>query len=255
MFHDEKVEKIIQLLEIKPYWKSIELAKEVGTSRSTIQRCLQELQDTGLAERIHGGIKRRDQRISAPIALDNRIKEDIKEKERIADLAITYIPKIGYVYLDAGTTLLPLVSKLNSNSNSGPVYITNDVAIASLLAQRGLAHHLIGGQLHPVTQTLSGSVSLEQMMQYNFELCFISANGIAENGTVACSVVEEAILKRQAVQQSSLKILLASSSKWRKKAPTVISGIESFDICITGKPNAGLKKVCKENNTKFIIGK
>lgn len=255
MFHDQKVQKILELLEIKPYWKSIELVKKLKASRSTIQRCLQELHDTGLVERIHGGIKRIDQRLVAPIALDKRIDKDSTAKESIANAAIKLLPKNGYVYMDAGTTLLPLAVKLTYNSNPRLTYVTNDVAIASVLAQKDIPHDLIGGKFHPVTQTLSGPMSLEQLAQYNFELCFISSNGIDENGNVTCSVIEEALVKRQAIKQSSKKILLASSSKWKKQASAVITKLENFDVCITDKAVPKLKKLCKKNNTKLMIGK
>ena len=255
MFHDQKNEKILELLEIKPYWKSIELVKRLKASRSTIQRCLNELHDAGLAERIHGGIKRVDRKLVAPISLDVRIREDAEAKDLIANAAVKYLPKVGYVYLDAGTTVLPLISKFSNNSNSKLTYVTNDVAIASILAQKGISHELIGGKLHPVTQTLSGPMSLEHVRQYNFALCFISSNGIGQKGDVTCSVMEEALLKRQVTRQSSKKILLTSFSKWKKQVPALITKLKDFDVWISDNADNELKSLCKKNDVKLVVGR
>ena len=93
--------------------------------------------------------------------VEERAEEDAQAKETIAKTAINILPESGYVYLDAGTTLWPLAHKLNANSQSRLKYITNDVAIASILAKRNIPHIILGGQLHPVTKTLSGPISQE----------------------------------------------------------------------------------------------
>lgn len=251
MLHDQKVEKILELLDVRSYWTSIDLSEKLGSSRSTIQRCLQELHDAGLAERIHGGIKRIDQRLSAPITVEKRIEEDAQAKQIIAASALTIFPETGYVYLDAGTTLWPLVARLSANSHSKLKCITNDVAIASALAQKAIPHVLLGGNLHPVTKTLSGPVSQDQISQFNFELCFISVNGVDKEGNVTCSVMEEALLKKQAVKQSAKKILLAASSKWNKQAPAKITDLKDFDIWVCDNPQKEIKRICRQNSVEL----
>jgi DeoR family fructose operon transcriptional repressor len=248
MLHDQKVEKILELLETRPYWTSIDLSQKLNASRSTIQRCLQELHDAGLAERIHGGVKRLDRRLSAPITVEKRVEEDAQAKDVIANSAIKLLPESGYIYLDAGTSLWPLAQKLNANSQSRLKFITNDVAIASILALKNIPHILIGGQLHPVTKTLSGPISQDQITQFNFELCFISVNGIDVEGNVTCSVIEEAMLKRQAIKQSARKVLLAASSKWNKQAASKVADLNEFDVWICEQILAEIKKICKKNS-------
>lgn len=251
MLHDQKIEKIMELLSIRPYWTSIDLTEKIGASRSTIQRLVQELHDAGLAERIHGGIKRIDKRLSGPITVEKRVEEDSQAKEIIANTAITLLPETGYVYLDAGTTLWPLAAKLNNHGHMNLRFITNDVAIASILAQKSISHILLGGNLHPVTKTLSGPVSQEQLSQYNFEVCFISVNGVDKEGNVTCSVIEEAILKKQVMKQSVRKVLMAAASKWDKQAPAKIADLKDFDIWVCDEPQKEIKRFCRQNGVEL----
>ncbi len=253
-FHDQKLEKIVALLELRPYWRSKDLAKKLGISKSTIQKCLQELHDANLAERIHGGIRRINLQPASPIALDKRIAEDAKAKEQIAAAAVKLLPKSGYVYLDAGTTMLPLAQLIANKGGRNLTFITNDVSIASVLAKREVKHILLGGSLHPVTQSLSGPLSQSQIGIYNFNTCFISANGVSADGTVTCSLMGEAMLKQQAIKQSANKVLLAASGKYNDKAPTVIAKLKEFDMWICEKPLAGIKNLCRKNKIKLQAG-
>lgn len=254
-FHDQKLERILQLLQLQPYWRSKELAKKLGISKSTIQKCLQELHDSGFAERIHGGVRRINLQIAKPIAINERIAKDAWAKELIGTAATDILPESGYVYLDAGTTLLPLAHALAGRCSNKLIFVTNDISIALILAKHNLKHMLLGGSLHPVTQTLSGPVSQYQICKYNFRVCFISANGIDAKGVVSCSLIEEALLKQLAMKQSSQKVLLAASSKWNYQAGAVISKLQSFDVWILDKISARIKAAGSKSKIKLLLAK
>ena len=254
-FHDQKLERIVSLLELRPYWKSVDLAKKLDVSKSTIQKCLQELHNAHLAERIHGGIRRKNLQLANPIALDERIAEDAKAKELIATTAVALLPVNGYIYMDAGTTLLPLAQLIINKGSTSLIIVTNDVSIASVLAKRNTKHILLGGTLHPVTQSLSGPMSQSQIGNYNFEVCFISTNGINTDGTVTCSLLEEALLKQQAMKQSAKKVLLATSRKYNNKTTSIIAKLNAFDIWICEKSLTGIKSLCRRNKVKLLLAK
>jgi len=221
-FYHQKLEKIIELLEQKPYWKSKTLAAKLKVSKSTIQRCLQELHDTGQAERIHGGVRRINSQISMPVSVDERIERDLEAKESICEKALELFPATGYVYIDAGTTTLPLAQKVDNVKYCRLTFVTNSASIAISLARRKPKHILLSGQVHPITQTISGPVAQSQICDYNFDVCFISADGIDSDYGVTCSLSDEALLKRQALKQSDRKVLLAASSKWKVHSGTLI---------------------------------
>jgi DeoR family fructose operon transcriptional repressor len=256
LFHDQKLEKISQLLELRPYWKSKNLAEKLGISKSTVQRCLQELNDTGLAERIHGGVRRKDYQQTAPVTVEERMAKDFDAKEIIAKQAIKLIPKSGYVYLDAGTTILPLSWELPAiviSNSSNLIFVTNDVSIATVLAKGHIKHILLSGQMHPVTQSISGPLSQSQIHNYNFEACFISVNGIDTDSTVTCSIIDESLLKREVIQHSKRKYLLSAYSNWGKQAGAVITKLSRFDVLVSERSDPKLKKICKSQGVDLLL--
>jgi DeoR family fructose operon transcriptional repressor len=255
MFHDEKLEKIVELLQLRPYWKSIDLAQKLCISKSTVQRCLQELDERGIAERIHGGIRRKDHSPLVPSSLDERIAKDVDAKERMARAAAGLFPDSGYVYIDAGTTTLPLAHALGRAKQKKCTVITNDVSIAIVLARHQIEHILLTGKIHPVTQSISGTASQNQLLDFHFNVCFISADGIDNNGNITCALADEAILKCLAIRNSDTRILLAASSKWNDRSNARIVKIDAFDMWVTDDSSAPIKALCRHNDVKMLVAK
>jgi DeoR family fructose operon transcriptional repressor len=255
MFHDEKLEKIQEMLELQPYWKSIDLARKLGISKSTVQRCLQELDDQGVARRIHGGIRHKDTMPLSPVSLGDRIARDVAAKVRIAEVAMGLVPDRGYVYFDAGTTTLPLVHAWLRGGGKKCTVVTNDVAIAVVLAKHQIEHILLTGKIHPVTQSLSGTASQIQLLDFHFKACFISADGIDAAGKIACAITDEAMLKRLVAKNSDTRILLAASSKWNMRSNILIARLDTFDIWVTEKSNRQMKSLCQARSVKLMTPK
>jgi DeoR family glycerol-3-phosphate regulon repressor len=135
---------------------------------------------------------------------------------------------------------------------SGLVVVTNDPAIASELARFGKKHILLGGQIHQVTQTISGSISQMQIMSYRFDMCFISADAISEDGKVTGAIADESTLKKQAILQSQQKILVATARKWGKCSGTMIADLQEFDTWITEKCPQTAAQLCEKLSVKVI---
>lgn len=243
----------MELLELAPYWSSKDLSKRLTISRSTVQRCLEDLHRSGRVRRIHGGVGRINASLSRPIPLDERSQTDISAKRAIGQTALRFIGTGGYVYLDAGTTVLPLAQRLNKLRHGSIHFITNDVAIALTLARQELNHTLLSGRIHPVTQTISGPVSVSQITEYHFDVCFISADGIGAEYGITCSLNDEACLKRQAMRQSVCKVLLASSGKWERRLGSRIGSLENFDMFITEKATPSEKRACRGKGVTLVL--
>jgi DeoR/GlpR family transcriptional regulator of sugar metabolism len=252
MFYTEKLEKILELLERQPYWTSKDLSETLGISRSTVQRCLEDLQNAGRAQRIHGGVRGNNAGLLLPVPVNERSQTDIPAKEAICRAAEKFIGTSGYVYLDAGTTVLPLARQLSRAQYPQVHFVTNDLTIALALAQREMNHTLLGGRVHPVTQTISGPASQSQASEFYFDTCFLSADGIDPDYGVTCSLQEEAHLKHQVMKQSIRKILLGTGAKWGRRLGARISRLEEFDLFITAPANAKIQKVCKMKGLELI---
>jgi DeoR family fructose operon transcriptional repressor len=253
LLHDEKLETILELLRLQPYWKTKDLAEKLGTSRSTAQKCLQELHDVGMVERIHGGARQKNITSNTPVSVDKRMNEDFPAKQRISFETFKLLPKSGYIYLDAGTTVLPLAQRIAENSNDkNIVAVTNDVLIAVTLAKSKVSHILLGGHIHPITQSISGTEAMNQLSKYSFDACFISADSINAQGNVKAVISEEANLKNMALKLSALKILMAASSKFFNSSGVKVSDLTDFSTWVTDKSTPAMTKLCSSAGIDLV---
>jgi DeoR family fructose operon transcriptional repressor len=178
---------------------------------------------------------------------------DAAAKQAIGQSALQFVNAEGYVYLDAGTSVLPLAQLLKNPQHRRIHFVTNDVSIALELARHDLNHTLLSGRLHPVTQTISGPASLSQITDFHFDTCFISADGIDSEYGITCSINDEACLKRHAMKQSQRKVLLAASGKWGQRFGSRIGPLDRFDIFVTEKTTPVMKKSCRSAGLNLIL--
>jgi DeoR family fructose operon transcriptional repressor len=251
-FHEQKLDRILELLETKPYWDTAELAAQLSSSRSTVQRCLRELHDMGLLLKIHGGVKRLNLEPARPVTIDERREEDLPAKQAICSEAVKMIGQSGMVYLDAGTTIFPMTQLLKKSSHANVEFITNDITIAVALSHSELKHVLVGGQIHTITQALSGPHTQMLLGYFSFDLCFVSADCIDFDANVSCSVSMEAILKRLVIERSERRVLLATAHKWKKQAGSLIANLKEFDCWIADTATPDIRKACARYEVALI---
>jgi DeoR family fructose operon transcriptional repressor len=248
--HDLKIQKILDLIGQQPYWTTADLAEKLKISRSTAQNCIRELHDSGLAERIHGGVK---QKISSyPIPVDKRISLDTQSKIAICRQAAKMLPRHGYIFLDAGTTTAQLGQIIALSNNSAPIVVTNDITIATVLSKHEKKHILTGGNIHPITQSISGTLAMETIETIDFDICFISTDHISPQGRLGCAIAEEAALKSKVIQRSEQRVLLAASSKLKKGTGLSFAKLSDFNCWITDTINPAAKKIAKQANINIV---
>jgi len=251
-FHEQKLDRILELLSKESYLDTAELSVQLNTSRSTVQRCIRELHDLGLVQKIHGGVKRLSPEASKPISLDERRQKNLSAKNAICVEAVKMIGQVGIVYLDAGTTIFPMTQLLTKNNHANVEFITNDISIAEALSHKEMKHILVGGQIHPVTQSLSGPHTQMLLGFFTFDLCFVSVDCIDFNANVSCSLSTEAILKRLAIERSEKRILLATANKWKKQAGSLVANLKEFDYWIIDEANSSIEEACEKSEVTLI---
>ena len=179
MLAEERLSRIMKLLSQKRTATVQELCEALDASESTIRRDLNELDRMGKVNKVHGGATLPDSQFLADeptMAAKEALA--VVQKKCIAKAAAALITAEDFVFLDAGSTTLALAREL-----SGPAldarYVTNGVAHARLLAQKGCKVFLVGGLLRPETEAIIGAAALHSLQQYNFTKAFLGANGVA----------------------------------------------------------------------------
>ena len=179
MLAEERFSLIMEQLNRKRTVTVQELCEALSTSESTIRRDLNELDRMGKVNKVHGGATLPDSQFLADeptMAAKEALA--VVQKKCIAKAAAALITAEDFVFLDAGSTTLALVRELNGPALDAR-YVTNGVAHARLLAQKGCKVFLVGGLLRPETEAIIGAAALHSLQQYNFTKAFLGANGVA----------------------------------------------------------------------------
>ena len=116
-------------------------------------------------------------------------------------------------------------------------YLTNGVAHARTLAQKGCKVFLLGGLLRPETEAIIGAAALYSLQQYNFTKAFLGANGVALDAGFTTPDPEEAAVKATAVRRAREAWFLVDDSKFARVYPAVIAELSGGAILTNHCPN------------------
>lgn len=237
MLAEERFATILSLLNEKHTATVQELCEALNTSESTVRRDLTELDRQGKLNKVHGGATLPDSQFLADeptMAAKETLA--VPEKRSIAQAAAQLIKADDFIFLDAGSTTLALAKAI-----SGPAleagYVTNGVAHARVLVQKGCRVLLPGGMLRPQTEAIIGAVTTMSLQQYNFTKAFMGANGVALEAGFTTPDPEEAIVKAAAVSRSREAWFLVDDSKFARVYPAVITDLHSGAILTNRCPN------------------
>ena len=242
MLAEERFGQILNLLTEKGTATVQELCEALNTSESTVRRDLNELDRLGKLKKVHGGATLPDSQFLADEpSMSAKESMAIVQKQSIAKAAVSLITAADFVFLDAGTTTLAVAKAV-----SGPAleagYLTNGVAHAKILAQKGCRVFLPGGLLRPNTEAIIGAAALQSLQQYNFTKAFLGANGVSLDAGFTTPDPEEAAVKAAAVRRAREAWFLVDDSKFARVYPAVISDLQGGAILTNHCPNPKYKQ-------------
>ena len=242
MLAEERFALILDLLARQRTATVQELCEALSASESTIRRDLNELDKLGKLNKVHGGATLPD----SPFRTDEptmAAKETlaVDQKQSIAQAAASLIQPEDFIFLDAGSTTLA-VARLLSGPALKASYVTNGVAHARLLAQKGCRVFLPGGLLRPQTEAIVGAAAVSSLQQYNFTKAFMGANGVALEAGFTTPDPEEAAVKAAAVRRARESWFLVDDAKFAKIYPAVITDLHGGAILTNRCPNPKYKQ-------------
>ena len=215
----------------------ISLAKLFNISEITVRRDLQKLEKDGFLDKVHGGaIAKRFKTEYDPVYLED-IKLNKDKKESIAKEAVKEINDGDAVIIESGTTCLELVYNLANKRNLA--IFTASVPIAYelwkiSLNRNDLEVNICGGLIEAKSNTLIGSQATQFFQNIDADIAFIGAVAISiDKGILTTHSQMDADVIRSIANNSKKKILLADSSKFKKRAHISILPLTIFNKIIT----------------------
>ncbi|OJG28704.1 DeoR family transcriptional regulator [Enterococcus caccae] len=222
MLTEERHQAILRLLDQQTVVKSHELSALLNASESTIRRDLQELENAGLLERVHGGAKQ-ILNLGFEQDMSEKSTKNTQEKQKIALLAATFVHEGDVIYLDAGSTTLEMLPFLVDKNIT---VVTNSVHHAAKLGDLNIKTIILGGSLKLSTKAIIGAAGMEQLSHFRFNKAFMGMNGAHLEFGLTTPDPEEAALKRLAIEQTEEAYILIDQTKLNKVTFTKVTDLD-----------------------------
>ena len=238
MLSEERLTKIVKIVNQEGTVTVPDLAQAIGISESTIRRDLNQLDKLGRIRKVHGGatavVLMSDGRERN---MQEKYSRNIEEKRAIAAYAATLVHANDFVFLDAGSTTEQMAEYLEENT---AFYVTNGITLAQKLAARGFKTMLLAGRVKASTDAVIGMEAVSSLARYHFTRGFFGTNGITVAEGFTTPDLEEAANKRAAMEHCRQCYVLADNSKFDTLSNVSFGELSKAKI-ITTRGNVRLK--------------
>ncbi len=227
------------------------IARAFDVTVQTARRDLGALCTSGQLTRVYGGavlasgtrnIRHEDRQTLNPAA-----------KERIARAAAARIPDGASVFLDIGTTLESVASRLLHHTNL--LVITNNLHVANTLSDApGVEVILAGGVLRPSDGGLVGEGTADFVRQFRPDIALLGASALSADGDALDFDFREVRVAQAVMTLARQSWLLADATKFERSAPVRIAPIADFDaFFVDVAPPETVRALCANNDCTVHI--
>ncbi|MCK5105290.1 MAG: DeoR/GlpR transcriptional regulator [Cyclobacteriaceae bacterium] len=222
---------ILEKLEANGQVNVTDLSDQFGVSEVTIRNDFLRLEKKNMLIRARGGAIKIN-RVGVDFELSKKHKINLVQKQKIGKRAAKLIQDGDTIIVDSGTTTQELVKNLSSEDKF--TVITNALNIANNLVYKdNVQVVMIGGFLRKGALSMIGSPAETQIRNYLCDKLFLGVDGLNFEFGVSTPNIEEAHLNQISIEISRQIIVLADSSKIKKRSLAVICPISKIDILIT----------------------
>ena len=207
-----------------------QICEKFFVSEATARRDLTALEKQGAVRRIFGGatlLYGSDKQI--PLFV--RERENSQEKMRICKKASQFIRDGNVLFIDGSSTSLFLLNELTRFKDL--IVITNGLKIAEKLGELHIKVYSTGGLLMENSSVLIGEDAERFVDNFNADICFLSCKGISDNGKLTDTSYFETQLRKKFLQNSKLKVMLITKSKYGKEYIHTLCKVDDVDHVIT----------------------
>ncbi|MFT6103806.1 MAG: DeoR family glycerol-3-phosphate regulon repressor [Paracoccaceae bacterium] len=227
------------------------LAEQFGVTLQTIRRDLTDLAEAGKLERVHGGAILPSG--TTNILYKERRTLNLGAKNDIARACAERIPDGSSLFLNIGTSTEAVAAELLNHSDL--LVVTNNMNVANILAANPNCEIILtGGTLRRTDGGLTGTMTIETIRQFKFDLAVIGCSAMDADGDLLDFDIQEVGVSQSIVAQSRKTFLVADSSKFKRTAPARIASLSELNTFFTNKPLPKLLEArCKEWHVDVVV--
>src|SRR5262245_8044720 len=228
-FADERRNRLLELIRQRGFASLPALAGALAVSEWTVRRDLDFLEESGVAQRTHGGVFYTGP--SPKLAhFDQRQALNWDKKRQIAAAASRLIDDNDTILLDGGSTTYELAQLLVGRPLQ---VVTNSLPVANLFTSSENADLVfIGGYIHAKTGVSIGPYANQMLAGLNVRRAVLSVAGLNERGTFNSNLLLVET-ERAMIASAEQVIVVADSTKFGHTSLAHMRPLEEFDVLVT----------------------
>jgi len=231
MLQEERLEKILALLNQKNNLSNNALCKQLFCSISTLRRDLLKLEKNGLIKRWHGGASLVSN-TNNEFSFLFREYESSAEKAYISQLANEFIQDNQALFLDSSSTVAKLCEHLIDRRL---VVVTNGIQnLIHLNQSKSIQLFALGGRVKWNSLAVVGDMVGEFLQQFKADIAFLSCRGISLDGIFEADS-NQAFVKQQMIKNAKKTILLCDHTKFDSEHFFKSLTYDKIDVLITNE--------------------
>ena len=208
-----------------------EISDALGVSGSTVRRDLDELDRDGMVRRSHGGAVTVEG-TAFEHRFEDRRRHNPGEKKRIGDFAATLLEAGQSVVFDSSSTVLA-AAEAPGLRKLGVTAVTNDVGIASVLAEGAGASVVVpGGEVRDGSFTLLGPYTQTFLNGLHVDVAFVGIHAVTGD-VLSDSSLDVVEAKRSMMRAARRVVLLADGSKFGQPSFLEVARLDAVDDLVT----------------------
>lgn len=203
----ERQQRIKDILNENGIVQVSRLAEEFGVSELTIRRDLDQMAESRLLKRTHGGATILRNMNAEPHYLQ-KAAQFAEEKRRIAAKAAELVEDDDIVMVNSGTTTSAILKAL---LDSGKILtiITNNIDVFSHPDTMGNCTIILtGGVYRSRSRALSGNMSINLLEGIFANKAFLGVDGISDEAGLTTPIYEESVVSRMMLRHTKGKVFV-----------------------------------------------
>jgi DeoR family glycerol-3-phosphate regulon repressor len=254
MFTEERLDEILNILNIEGKVKVKELSQRFNVTEDCIRKDLNQLEYKGSLKRTYGGAIQVRQS-SQLYDISEREKIDISTKNVIAKKALELIQDRETIFLDISTINI-LIAKALLISKKRVTVVTNMLEIANVLSKsnNNITVVVAAGVLNKTLNGFIGATANEFIKKYKFDKSFIGSCGIdAFDKSITTFEIEDGITKATIIQSSKETFLVMENKKFNVDGNYKFAILDDINAIITDeKPSEQIMEILINNEIELI---
>ncbi|HML46200.1 MAG TPA: DeoR/GlpR family DNA-binding transcription regulator [Clostridia bacterium] len=235
MIASERRRYILETLGSKGVIILKDTTRELGVSEITVRRDFEKLEADGKLKRVQGGATALEDPDGAELTMIGKLPQDMDKKEAVAAFAASMVEEGESVFIDGGTTMVPLAALLMKKRIR---IITYNTLLLPKAAHPSAQIIIIGGEYLPYYNMNLGPLAQDMLKQFYFDRAFIGCSGIdLAQRKVYLTEPGSLSMKRIAMENAKKNYLLVDASKFSKRGFLQLCDLDRFDAVLADSFN------------------